>query len=288
MSISAKVITDSVSPVGIRLVTMQLEYPRFVHSELMTHRVFSRNAASSRAIPIQKMIEQVKNNPAMPVHWGKNQSGMQAREELEYWEPQLESFYDGHRTQHEFVYSPRDQAIHIWQGARLDAIKHAERMIRMGVHKQIVNRLLEPWQNMQTIVTATEWTNFYNLRRHPDAQPEIKALADAMWEAMETSIPQKLQLGEWHLPYINASVDDVIRASSVDQMKKWSTARCARVSYLNHDKSNPDLVKDVDLHDKLLESGHFSPFEHQATPGEADKMYANFRGWQSYRSQLGF
>ena len=77
-----KVIADSISESGKRITTFQLKYPRFIHSEVMTHRVFSRNASSSRAIPVKKMIEQVRNNPAMPIHWGANQSGMQAKNEL--------------------------------------------------------------------------------------------------------------------------------------------------------------------------------------------------------------
>lgn len=286
--ISAKVVADSISSENVRLVTMQLTYPRFIHSEFMTHRVFSRNAASSRAIPIAKMIEQVEKNPAVPVSWGKNQSGMQAREELEHFAPFKERFSDGHRSDWDWVYSPRDRAIQEWHAAKLSAVKHAKEMVALGVHKQLVNRLLEPWQEMQTIVTATEWTNFFKLRRHPDAQPEIKALADEMEKAMSESQPKLLHAGEWHLPYAIVNLNDVLSADTLAQMKKWSTARCARVSYLNHDKQEPEAAKDEDLHDKLLQSGHFSPFEHPATPGDGSRMYANFRGWQSYRSELGF
>lgn len=286
--IGAKIVADSVSPDGIRLLTMQLVYPRFIHSEFMTHRVFSRNAASSRAIPVKKMMEQVEKNPAMPVWWGKNQSGMQAREELDYWEPREERFFDGHRTDRMMVYSPRDEAKFAWLEAARDAVKNAKRLEALGAHKQIVNRILEPWQWMETIVTGTEWTNFYNLRRHPDAQPEIKTLADTMWDVTQQSNPVVLALGDWHLPYVDLAsyLFGGGLASTVEEMKKWSVARCARVSYLNHDKSEPNPEKDVSLHDQLLSSGHFSPFEHQATPSGAD--WANFRGWKSYRTELGF
>jgi thymidylate synthase ThyX len=268
---------------------MQLMYPRFIHSEFMTHRVFSRNAASSRAIPIKKMMEQVEKDPAMPVWWGKNQSGMQAREELDYWEPREERYFDGHRTERMLVYSPRDEAVMAWKAAARSAVEHAKRLEAIGAHKQIVNRILEPWQWMQTIVTGTEWTNFYTLRRHPDAQPEIKVLADVMHEVTEVSTPIALALGEWHLPYVD--LESYLLGgglcSTVDEMKKWSVARCARVSYLNHDKSEPNPEKDVGLHDQLLSSGHFSPFEHQATPAGTGFL-ANFRGWKSYRVELGF
>jgi thymidylate synthase ThyX len=82
--ISAKIIADSISEseYGDRITTFELEYPRFIHGELMTHRLFSRNAASSRAIPINKMMDQVLTAPAMPVEWGLNKSGMQAEEML--------------------------------------------------------------------------------------------------------------------------------------------------------------------------------------------------------------
>jgi thymidylate synthase ThyX len=288
--ISAKIITDSISPIDIRLRTFQLIYPRFIHSELMTHRVFSRNAASSRAIPIAKMIEQVETDPALPVWWGKNQPGMQAREELEYWEPKKEYFYDGHRSDWDLVYSPRDEAKNEWLRARNSAVKHAEKLLGLGAHKQIVNRLLEPWQEMQTIVTATEWTNFFNLRRHVDAQPEFKALADCMWDAMQASTPKHLKEGEWHLPYVDEAsiVFEGGLTSTLEELKQWSVARCARVSYLNHDKTNPIPEKDVILASQLRTSGHFSPFEHQAMPASEDKFFANFRGWQSYRFELGF
>lgn len=256
---SAEVIADSISPANIRLLTLQLKYPRWIHGELMTHRVFSRNAASSRAIPIQKMIDQVLENPALPVHWGKNQPGMQARQELT---PEVQ-----------------EKAIAEWLRARNSVVEHARNLVELGVHKQVVNRILEPFQLMQTIVTATEWDNFFALRIHEDAQPEIKKLAELMKKAMDNSTPSLLTTGEWHLPYVM----DEEKALPIDQQRKLSTARCARVSYLNHDRSNPDPAKDVNLHDRLYESGHFSPFEHQARPALTDDFYANFRGWESYR-----
>ncbi len=262
MTISAKIIADSVSPSRVRITSMQLVYPRFIHSELMTHRVFSRNAASSRAIPIQKMIKQVQDTPAMPVEWGKNQAGMQARENLT----------------HEAETLCRME----WIDARDSAVRHAQRMVAYGLHKQIVNRILEPWQLMHTILTATEWTNFFNLRRHPDAQPEIKVLADSMYVAMEESIPMFIDYDEWHLPYVSGK-----ELEDIELAKRLSAARCARVSYLTHDNQTPDPVKDQDLHDKLFSSGHYSPFEHQASPMMGEGWYANFRGWLSYRKTLG-
>lgn len=258
---SAKVIADSISPYGVRIITLQLSYPRFIHGELMTHRSFSRNAASSRAVPVQKTIEQVLTNPVIPSYWGKNQSGMQACEELDS--------------------ADKQKAIAEWLAASKSAVKHAQLLMKIGVHKQITNRLLEPFQEMHTIVTATEWDNFYTLRRHPDAQPEMKELADVMWEAMNNSTPTTLNFGEWHLPYVTET------HGSLEQKRQWSTARCARVSYKTHDNKNPDTAKDEILHDRLLQSKHFSPFEHQASPAEPNKFYANFRGWNSYRFIMG-
>lgn len=241
MTMSAKIVADSISINGIRLTTMELNYPRFIHSEFMTHRVFSRNAASSRAIPIEKMLKQVQENPAMPVHWGKNQPGMQAREEIE---------------------NSRDAALE-WKRCAIDAVESAEWLSQYNLHKQIVNRVLEPFQYIKVIVTATEWYNFFKLRLHKDAQPEIQELAHQMKKAMVDSSPKELIHGEWHLPYIQ--VEDCTKTTT-DNFVKLSVARCARVSYLNHDNSSPSVEKDIALYNKLLEAGHMSPFEHVATP----------------------
>ena len=263
MGITAKVTADSVSPEGKRLTTMVWRYPRFIHSEVMTHRIFSRNAASSRAIPVSKMIEQVQNDPAMPVFWGKNQPGMQAKEEL----PEM------------YAHAAKG----LWLQARDEAVDYALELTQLGLHKQIANRILEPWMWMVTIVTATEWANFYHLRRHPDAQPEIKVLADAAYEAMTKSTPEPLQPEEWHLPYILAG-EFAEHGSDYEILRKLSAARCARVSYLNHDGTSPNIEKDLQLHDMLVKASHASPFEHQAKPLQGH--HANFWGWQQYRSLI--
>lgn len=258
MNTSAKIILDSVSPVGARLTTMQLVYPRFIHSEFMTHRVFSRNAASSRAIPVAKMIEQVRNDPAMPCHWGKNQPGMQARAEVE----------------------DIREAKRLWEIAAWRAADVAESMNALGLHKQVANRILEPFQWMHTIVTATEWDGFFKLRLHPDADPNIFRLAWVMKEAMDISVPVKRTL---HAPYAPSDNIDLFH-----DLAMVSAARCARVSYLNHDGSQPDWDKDMALATMLKDSGHASPFEHVASADENDhEMFANFRGWQSFRNSLG-
>lgn len=270
--ISAKIIADSIAN-GIRLVTMELCYPRFIHSEAKTHRILSlddeeyelvlkqdvdlmddpmlsRNASSSRAIPVQKMIKQVEENPATPIHWGKNQPGMKADIEYTGCEiPPLES---------------------LWRRASEDARYWASELEGMCIHKQIVNRLLEPFQWIKVIVTATEWDNFFKLRLHPDAQPEIQELARCMWGEISNSVPAALDPGEWHMPYLTSEEWYGFNIGSLTQedLIKCSVARCARVSYNNHDNSSPNIEKDIALADRLLEAGHMSPFEHQATPME--------------------
>lgn len=261
--IKAEILLDSCSKGGKRITTFVLTYPRFIHSELMTHRVFSRNAASSRAIPVKKMIEDIRQEPAMPVFWGRNQSGMQAKEEL-----------SGEAL---------DKVKETWIKAGENAIKSAEELIYWGLHKQIANRILEPWFHMRTLVTATEWDNFYALRRHPDAQPEFKALADAMWEAKSKNVPQLKFGDEWHLPFVKTEELKL----PLDILKKISVARCCRISYLNLDGSSSDTEKDITLHDNLLKSGHMSPFEHAAVcTNEDETFYGNFKGWKQYRKEI--
>lgn len=268
---NAKVLADSIADHGVRLTTLEITYPRFIHSELMTHRAFSRNAASSRAVPIAKVIEQVKTNPAMPVWWGKQQPGMQAVEQL--------------------TGAELEQAQAEWLAARDHAVVRAQRMASTNLHKQITNRILEPWVWITVIVTATDWANFFALRAHPDAQPEIQHLAGLMQSAIEESTPALRTLGfdsigDWHLPLIQA---DEIENTPLEELRKISVARCARVSYLTHDGVR-DHAKDLELYERLLNgsgNGHWSPFEHVATPlGVADQYSGNFRGWFQFRKQF--
>ncbi len=263
----AKIIADSAYN-GSRLTTFQLRYPRFIHSELMTHRVFSRNAASSRAIPVQKMIDQVRDEPAMPVYWGKNQKGMQADEELS----EAQQF----------------EAKSVWISAGLEAIQHAKRFIDIGVHKQIANRILEPWQWMSTIVTSSRWDNFYQLRVHPDAQPEFQHIARMMKAVHEETSPRELNEGDYHLPYITKDERD---SFNIIDLVRMSVARCARVSYLTHDKKVPEIAEDLDLYDRLVAAKpfHASPTEHQARPNTGCRvdLGGNFdMSWVQFRKLL--
>lgn len=269
--ITAKIIADSVSSVNAqRITTFELQYPRFVHSELMTHRLFSRNAMSSRAVPIEKMIEQVRNDPAVPIHWGKNQSGMQAKEEL--------------------ADVDRIDVKGEWQLAAMNAADSASFMSDCNAHKQIVNRILEPFQLMKTVLTATEFDNFFWLRCHKDAQPEIKDLADKMFAAMKDNAPFTLNPDEWHVPYVETTrnfsgkimyvgesskedqeaildveTDRYMRVYSLEDALAISSSCCAQVSYRLLDDS---IEKARKVYQRLVESTpvHASPFEHCASP----------------------
>lgn len=312
MTISARIIADSISDAGIRITTMELEYPRFIHAEFMTHRVFSRNAASSRAIPVAKAIDLIKTNTAMPIHWGKNQPGMSAKEEcdvsIELSQPEGSEFFI------------REDA---WCVGRDYAIEVAEAFNDAGYHKQIVNRLLEPFTHIKVIVTATEWDNFYALRLHPDAQPEIQELARCMKEAQDNSLPTRLEPGDWHVPYYKngqwkasgyfeigqfdmTEFDDKRSGSSLQDALAISASCCAQVSYRALDDT---LEKAQKIYQRLIaaEPMHASPFEHQASPIRCKNLdvkdyyqdegfthrdingfpwSGNFRGWIQYRQIL--
>ena len=262
MAYSAKVIADSLSPSGSRLVTMEVTFPRIVLSEFNTHRMFSRNSASSRATPVLQQLIRLEENPFVPIYWGKNQKGMQAHEEL----------------------SPEHQEIAeaIWLKARDDATKHARDLLDIGVHKQIANRLLEPFMWHTTIVTATEWSNFYALRANPDAQPEIRTIAEMMQQVHAQSTPRLLERDQWHLPLIQPDEYDGVFEHSV-QARRISAARCARTSYLTHDGIRSH-EKDLLLFMRLVNGAHMSPLEHVATPLFSPSEFSgNFRGWLQLR-----
>ena len=278
MGISAKIIADSIGPAGVRLTTWELTYPRFIHAELMTYRMFSRNAASSRAIPVKKMMERIRKEPAMPVYWGANQAGMQARTELSPFKQRL--------AKAAWLLGCRFALFTVWL------------LLKLNVHKQIANRVTEPWMYITTIVTADEYAfaNMWHQRDHADAQPEFRHLTRLMWVDFNCHQPKKLSFGQWHLPFIDKEderdallliqrdgwPDDGLGTLSI--LKQVSTGRCARVSYLTHDGIR-DIKEDIKLHDKLKNSnpGHWSPFEHVAQALSLPATQANFHGWTPYR-----
>ncbi len=266
---SAEIIADSVNLRGDRLTTFVLTYHRMIHSEFMTHRMLSKNSSSSRAIPVEKMIKLVEEQEVYPLHWGRNCKGMSAKEELEY--------------------GALLAAKHWWKSAREDAIARAKAGIEIGLHKQVINRILEPYSTITVICSGTEYQNFFNQRCHPDAQPEIQVLANKMKAVYDASQPTLLEAGDWHLPFING--EDWIEATDhgyVDEdLIKVAIGRCARVSYLNHDGVR-SLSDDTKLYWRLLESqpAHLSPFEHVAITLPNSDRKANFTGFQSYRNIL--
>jgi thymidylate synthase ThyX len=305
--ITAKILLDSVNPMGNRITTWILTYPRFIHAEFMTHRVFSRNASSSRAIPVKKMLEDVKNNPAMPVFWGKNQSGMQAKEELDNTEKYAEVRKDLKYGEGLLITTKKQEAKREWLLARDEMVARVEKLNEIGLHKQIANRLLEPWMNITVIATATDHENFLSLRAHEDTQPEFQDLAYKMLDLYQSKEPNKLKEGEWHIPFgdkldedrllvladkardlrafVQADDDKIVQMHADELRKKISTARCARVSYLNFEGKD-DYTKDIELHDILKNSGHWSPFEHCAMALNKPEQSGNFVGWKQYRKMF--
>ncbi len=294
MGFEAKVLADSVSPAGYRLTTLEATFPRFVLAEFNTHRVFSRNSASSRAIPVAKQLRRVLEEPYVPVEFGSNQPGMQAGPPLtgrardtaeEEW---LKARDAAVRHVIGLISNPEKAVAHADLVACLEDIEESLKAPPaewLNVHKQVANRLLEPFMWHTVIVSATTWDNFWNLRCHPDAQPEIQLIATTMREAVEGSQPKGLDAREWHLPLTKEA--DHREASSLDELVKVSVGRCARVSYLTH-AGIRDIGADIALYDRLLESGHMSPMEHVARPMSDDQLSrgdwcGNFQGWCSHR-----
>ena len=307
--INAQIVADSVNSQGNRITTFLLTYPRFIHGELMTHRMFSRNSASSRAIPFEKMVKMVEEDPFIPIAWQRDHKGMQGTEYLNEEEV--------------------DKAKMQWIRASKNAINSA-RMLNSNyfgvkknlVTKQLCNRLLEPFMWHTVLVTATEWDNFFELRcpqyifgkatnkpkiwknkkdaikdfpdweTHNDlfwrtmnesqAEIHIQALAEAMWDAMNESTPKELSSGQWHIPFGDKITMENFRTHPEEELMEFTdwykckiaTARCARLSYMTFD-GEIDYEKDIALHDQLLKNHHMSPFEHCAR-AMSDYEYETF------------
>lgn len=332
MKIESKLIlTSRNSATGVSLYTFVLTYPRMILAEVNTHRMLSRNSASSRAIPAKKQRAAVLSNPFVPYSVGQNQKGMQAGAELKGWQ--------------------RFVVVNSWKLARYPCLLASWLLDTAGAHKQAANRIIEPWTYTQQLVTCTDIRNFLKLRNHPDAEPHFQMVAKQMQAQIEyvdrlydtvnfdsrnpdgsacalDSVNPKLGVyrvqmlrpgwwgaaeQDWHLPFIDQKdiriVDSFIRQEQdadytarsdggaaaakvfrigprLEALKKISTARCARVSYLlpeNGERS--DAQRDISLAGRLSGSGHWSPFEHVATPVETDDYIGNFRSWKQYRKE---
>lgn len=262
--ISATVLADSITTSGHRLTTLQVVFPRFILAEFNTHRVFSRNSASSRAIPVSKIIAGVEENPFIPQWFPINRPGMSADE---FIGPEHDDY---------------GYAVSAWLTSRDAAVRSVKKLQKLDVHKQIANRLLEPFMWHTVIVSSTQWSNFFELRCNPAAQPEMQDTAHAMRDAMQQSTPKTVTWNGWHLPLIGFAGDEEL---SLTHKVFVSAARCARVSYLTHDGQR-DVQADIDLAERLMSSGHWSPWEHPATPTAnqiGHDAWNNFRGWGQAR-----
>lgn len=275
MTFKVEIIADSIGPNGKRLTTLTATYPRFIHAEIMTHRAFERNAASSRAIPWAKMRQEILDNPVIPLVFGSEQKGMQTGGEVEH--PEV--------------------ARHNWLVARSSALNYADSLHMQGVHKSLVNRIVEPWMWITTIITATEWNNFFRQRCHPDAEIHFQKIAYMIREARENSRPRELWAGDHHLPFVTKEDLWELRAelkekegqassALISQLCRISTARVARVSYLTHEGKR-DIEKDLQLFDRLVQGsgfGHWSPHGHVAEATVDQELRSGpFVGWKQYR-----
>jgi thymidylate synthase ThyX len=279
--ITAEIIADSLSPDGCRITTFILELPRIILSELNTHRVFSKSSASSRAIPFDKMIRLVQDNPFIPMAFQKEHKGMQGNE---YYEG------DQHMT-----------CVEDWLDARNAAIAIARSSFRYSITKQLRNRILEPFMMQRVILTGTDFENFFRLRAHGDAEIHFENLANKMLAAYNESQPNKLKVGEWHIPmgdrFESTRIEESIKICK-DSLKKVgvmlddttnaklaiATARCARTSY-NNFEGNDDYVADIKMTERLIATvpRHLSPAEHIAQCTSNGDYIGNFKGFKQYR-----
>lgn len=282
MSYAVEVLAHSISPRGVEIFTLEITYPRFIHSEFMTHRRFSRNAASSRAIPPEKMIDRIIADPFIPETFNARVKGMGVGRELHA--------------------DDRRKAWVAWNDALYSAIAAARKLVLLKVDKSRINRLLEPFMWMTTVVTATEWENFFALRcpdaNEPDiyfpAQLEFQRIAIMMRDAMNASEPYELEYGQWHLPYV--SRDELHNRLDADYTTedavKVSARRCAAVSYLRH-AQDESWEQSIEKTDRMLDARppHLSPFEHVARPARPPTLdfferTGNFEGWVQYRKTI--
>jgi hypothetical protein len=275
--INVRLIAHSTSQEGTDIATFELEYPRYIHSEIMTHRMFSRNAQSSRAVPVLKTGEINALNPVKPLLWGKNKAGMSSVEELEGSELLVAKMH--------------------WANAAEESFNRSKQLSDAGLHKQWANRLTEWCSRIKVVVTATEWDNFFWLRDDEDAaQPEIVYLARKMKEALEASTPEQLLPGEWHTPYVEHKrgyglalryFDTNGNQLTTEEALKISASCCGQVSYRKLDDSKE---KALEIYEKLFSGPkpHLSPVEHQATPVQecSDVYYVNSFGPSSWEDGI--
>ena len=291
--IETKEILCSQNPQGSKLMTMFWRYPKYLHQESLRHRTlyihdclydpdFSFSVSSARAIPFKKLLEEVRSDKlrAAPLVWGCEQKGMSPGEELS------DDIDNSSYISNEGIISYRQQAKNWWKEAAIAAADLAEQMAELGLHKSIVNRIIEPYIHVNCLVTGTDrgWLNFFGLRLDQNADPTLQILAQNAWKVWQESKPQLLQPNDWHLPYIDQNtINEICKEdlrgifpdknlfynSQLEAMIRISAARCARLSYLSFDTGKRSTIEeDLKLYNRLVGSTpiHASPLEHQATP----------------------
>lgn len=266
--ISATIIADSISLAGDRMTTFEFVFPRWILAEVNTHRMLSKNAASTRAVPVSTTLDMIDNSPAMPVHWGKNQPGMSSKEELDA--------------------TRKKAAQATWREAAKSASAFARVLSdKLGIngHKQWVGRLIENFTMTKQVISGTQWDNFFWLRDHPDAQPEFQELARCAREAYTKSIPVRMQPGEWHLPYIETREGHFYAGDEcidLETAKKVSVSCCAQVSYRKLDDTIEKAQKIFDMLNigSDVHPCHASPLEHQARVMSFNKHINNIE-WEA-------
>lgn len=290
--ISAEIIADTYCEfTDERVTTMEVTMHRFVLAEFNTHRVFSRNSASSRAIPVSKQLDKVVNSPAWPITWPSEKPGMQGGTELEG--VNLSEAQELFENIHSHTTKLVDSYL----------VNHPDAGDRL--HKSLLNRLLEPFMWHKVIVTSTEWQNFFRQRSSTYtklAQPEIMVAADEMLIALETSDPfiidssimesSNLTPDKWHLPYVDpnarkfaSKVWDETGLPDIYTLAAISAGRCCRVSYLTHGGDN-DPADDVRLYNDLMSASprHYSSLEHPCLASRYSEVPAgNLSGFVQLR-----
>lgn len=258
---TARLVAASVARHGKPIYSVEVMFHRFILAEMNTHRAFSRSYRSSRAVPVQTLLDEVRADPWIPVKFGQAQKGMVSGEPI----------------------TDIDDAREHWLHAAKNMAWSAAQLAKLGIHKEQVNRLLEPFLPAVGVITSTEWDNFFQLRCAPNAAPEMQAIAHAIRDAIQAAEPQRLKRSEWHLPYITV---DEREACEPKQLRLISAARCARTSYGKHGERR-SAAEELDFANRRLAEGHMSPFEHQATPTFFRGWRSrNFRGWAQHRAAV--
>jgi hypothetical protein len=204
----------------------------------------------------------------------------------------------------------RAEAERIWLYAAEQCQRSAGYLAELGVHKQWINRMLEWFGYIDVLVTSTDWANFLELRLDGGAQPEIIELAEAIKASMDVSTPDRLAMGDWHMPYIEdedlGKVSVYLQETNstlgvLECLKRVSVARCARLTIKPFD-GDGSIEKELKRYELLMISRpvHASPAEHIATPdviyrrnktgGDIEwmhqKEHGNYYGWRQFRKMI--